>query len=123
MKMEIKSYKDLIVWQKAMNIAKGIYIIVGRLPKEEVYALSSQMRRAAVSIPSNIAEGHTRNSTKEYLQFLAIANGSRAELETQLLLGVEIGYFLPYEIAELTEQLEEVGKMLNTLKKSLTPNP
>ena len=81
-----KSYRELIVWQKSMELAEKVYLLVKALPKEETYALSDQMRRAAVSIPSNIAEGHARQSQKEFLQFLCIARGSRAELETQLLL-------------------------------------
>lgn len=121
--MDIKSYRDLIVWQKAMHVAKCTYIVVKKLPKEEMYALANQMRRAAISIPSNIAEGKTRNSTKEFIQFLAIANGSRAELETQLLLCVEIGYLTTPEIQELTHRLEEVGKMLHSLQKALLSNP
>ncbi|MDR0305512.1 MAG: four helix bundle protein [Chitinispirillales bacterium] len=84
--MGIKSYQELIVWQKAMDLAKEIYFLVKKLPKMEMFSLSDQMRRAVVSIPSNIAEGQARNSTKELIRFSAIANGSKAELETQLLL-------------------------------------
>ena len=89
---KIDSYKDLIVWQRAMDIAKGVYKIAKLLPKDELFVLSSQMRRAAISIPSNIAEGQARNSSKEFRNFLSVAKGSAAELETQLLLCVEIGY-------------------------------
>ena len=91
-------FKDLIVWQKSMALTKEIYVLVKRLPKEELYALSDQMRRAAVSIPSNIAEGQGRTSPKEFAHFLSIANGSKAELETQLLLCVELGYLESQEI-------------------------
>ena len=80
--MDAKSYKDLLVWQKAMLAAKMIYLLIKQLPQEELFALSNQIRRAAISIPSNIAEGQARNSTKEFLQFLSIAKGSKAELET-----------------------------------------
>ena len=86
--MDIKSYKDMIVWQKAMELAIEIYKLVKLLPKEETYALSDQMRRAAVSIPSNIAEGQSRSGTKEFVQFLSIAKGSNAELFTQLLMAL-----------------------------------
>ena len=118
--MVVKSYQDLIVWQKAMNVATMIYSLVKKLPKEELFALSDQMRRAAVSIPSNIAEGQARNSTREFLQFLAIARGSKAELETQLLLCVQVNYLAPTDISEVMEQLQEVGKMLHALTKTLT---
>ncbi len=111
-----------MVWQKAMDVAKQIYLLVRELPKEETYALSDQMRRAVVSIPSNIAEGQARNSTKEFAHFLSIANGSRAELETQLLLCVGIGYFSEDEVSEVMTQLQEIGKMLNKLSSKLTNN-
>jgi len=86
--VEVMNYQDLIVWQKAMELAEIVYVLARKLPKEELFALSDQMRRAAISIPSNIAEGHARNSTKEFIQFLSIAKGSTAEIETQLLLCV-----------------------------------
>ncbi|MBR0150966.1 MAG: four helix bundle protein [Synergistaceae bacterium] len=108
-----------MVWQKAMKAARLIYSLVKKLPKEELYSLSDQMRRAAVSIPSNIAEGQARSSTKDFLHFLSIANGSRTELETQLLLCVEIGYLKEQEISEVWGILQEVGKMLHTLSKTL----
>lgn len=105
-----------------MDVAGSVYILIRKLPKEEQYALSDQMRRAAISIPSNIAEGQARNSTKEFIQFLAIANGSKAELETQLLLCERIGYFTGSDISGVIDQLQEVGKMLTALIKSLTTN-
>ena len=121
--MSVKSYRDLLVWQKAILAAKMVYWLVKRLPREELFALSSQMRRAAISIPSNIAEGHARNSTKEFLQFLSIAKGSKAELETQLILCVEINYLSPDDIAPIMALLEEIGRMINSLIASLTPKP
>ena len=121
--MNIRSYRDLVVWQKAIFVAKLVYTLVKRLPREELFALSSQMRRAAISIPSNIAEGHARNSTKEFLQFLSIAKGSKAELETQLILCVEINYLSAVDIAPIMFLLEEIGKMINSLITSLTPKP
>src|SRR5574344_2191810 len=116
--MAVQNYQELIVWQKAMEMTKQIYLVVKKLPKEELYALSDQMRRAAISIPSNIAEGQARNSTKEFLQFLAIATGSKAELETQLLLCVKVGYLADTDISEAMQMLQEVSKMLNALSKS-----
>ena len=118
----IKDYKDLIVWQKAMEAAAEIYKLVKRLPKEEMYALSDQMRRAAISIPSNIAEGQARNSSKEFNQFLAIAKGSKAELETQLLLCVKVGYLTDNDIASAINLLIEIGKIINTLQQKLITN-
>jgi len=116
----IKDFKDLIVWQKAMDLVEEVYRLVKKLPKEELFALSDQMRRSAISIPSNIAEGQGRNSTKEFIQFLAIAKGSKSELETQLLLCVKINYLNNSEIETAINLIQEVGKMLNSLQKSLT---
>lgn len=119
-----KTFKDLIVWQKAMELAVGVYSIVRFLPKEETYALSDQIRRAVVSVPSNIAEGHARQTPKEFVQFLCIARGSRAELETQLLLAKTLGYFecVPAQQLERVFQLsDEVSRMLYTLTKNKEP--
>lgn len=118
----IKDFKDLIVWQKAMELVAEVYRLVKQLPKEELSALSDQMRRSAISIPSNIAEGQGRNSTKEFIQFLAIAKDSKAELETQLLLCVKINYLINSDIETAINLIQEVGKMLNALQKSLTTN-
>ncbi|MCK0131596.1 four helix bundle protein [Flavobacteriaceae bacterium F08102] len=118
----IKDFKDLIVWQRAMELVTEVYRLVKKLPKEERFALSDQIRRSAISIPSNIAEGQGRNSTKEFIQFLSIAKGSKAELETQLLLCVKVTYLTNLEIEKATNLIQEVGKMLNALQKSLTTN-
>ena len=115
----IKDFKDLIVWQKAMELVAEVYILVKKLPKEELFALSDQMRRAAISTPSNIAEGQGRNSSKEYVRFLAFAKGSKAELETQLLLCVKINYLNILEIETAINLIHEIGKMINALQKSL----
>ena len=121
-----KSFKDLIVWQKAMDLAVEVYALVKFLPKEETYALSDQMHRAAVSIPSNIAEGHARQTQKEFVQFLCIARGSRAELETQLMLAKRLGYFesVPKQQLERVFQLaDEVSRILYKLTANgLTAN-
>jgi four helix bundle protein len=116
----IQNYTDLTVWQKAMDLTAQVYDITKKMPKEEVYGLTSQMRRAAVSIPSNIAEGQARHSKKEFIHFLKIAQGSKAELETQLLLCVRIGYFADTDISDMLNLLQEIGKMLTTLSAKLT---
>ena len=116
---KIKNYRDLVVWQKAMDLTTMLYQIVRKLPKEETYALSDQMRRAAISIPSNIAEGFGRNSTKEYTHFLYITKGSVCELETQLMLCVRIEYLTEIEIQPIMILLEEIGKMIATITKNL----
>jgi four helix bundle protein len=113
------SYQELIVWQKAMDLVVEIYNVTKRLPKEEIYSLTNQMRRAVISIPSNIAEGQERNSPKEFIQFLSIAQGSRAELETQLQICLKIGYLTDTDISEAMLKLKEIGKMLNVLKKKV----
>ncbi|MCL2798299.1 MAG: four helix bundle protein [Firmicutes bacterium] len=117
--MYIKNFQEMVVWQKAMDVAKSIYLLVKKLPKEEVFSLSDQMRRSAVSIPSNIAEGQARNSTKEFMHFIAVAKGSEAELKTQLLLCVKVGYLSEADISEAIDLLIEVGKMLTALTKKL----
>ena len=116
--MAWKNYQELIVWQKAMDVAAEIYHIVKKLPKEECFSLSDQMRRAAVSIPSNIAEGQARSSKKEFIHFLSIALGSKSELETQLLLSVKVGYLLDSEIEKAIGLLAETGKLLTALIRS-----
>ena len=118
----IKDFKDLILWQRAMDLVVEVYNLVKRIPKEELLALSDQIRRAVISIPSNIAEGQGRNSSKEFIHFLSIAKGSKAELETQLLLCVRINYLTESEIEKAMSLIEEVGKMLNSLQKKLTTN-
>lgn len=118
----MQGYKDLLVWQKSMQLVKEIYIITKLLPKEEMYALCNQMHRAAISIPSNIAEGHSRNSDKELIQFLYIARGSKAELETQLDIGIMLGYFSDSHVAQAVELCNEVGKMLNSFIAKLKAN-
>ena len=103
-----------------MDLVVVVYRLVKSLPRTEDYALSSQMRRAVVSIPSNIAEGQARNSTKEFANFLSIAKGSNAELETQIELGVRLGYFRPEEVEVPLSLAEEVGRMLTSLITKLT---
>ncbi len=116
----MKSYKDLIVWKKSIDLVTEVYELVKMFPKEELYALSNQIRRAAVSIPSNIAEGHDRNSDKEFCQFLCIARGSLAELETQLIIAGNLNYVTEENVNRILQSCEEVGKMLNALIKRAT---
>ena len=115
----IRDFKDLIVWKKSMELVEEVYCLVKKLPKEELFALSDQIRRSAISIPSNIAEGQGRNSVKEFIHFLAIAKGSKAELETQLLLCVKINYLNNSDIENAINLIQEIGKMLNALQNSL----
>ena len=109
-KIKTKSFKDLIVWQKAYQLVLEIYKITNEFPQRETYGLMQQMRRAAISIPSNISEGYGRQHTKEYRQFLAMAYGSLAELETQYLLSIDLRYISKNEVIE--GLLKEVGSML-----------
>lgn len=120
--MKGKNYRELLVWQKAMQAAEDTYNIVKTLPKEEMFALSDQMRRAAVSIPSNIAEGNARGTNKETVHFLYIAQGSRAELETQLELCRRIGYITEKDLQYMLAQTQEIGSMLAGLIRPLTSN-
>lgn len=117
--MALQSYKEFTVWQKSMDLTVEIYKLVKLLPKEETYALSDQMRRAVVSIPSNIAEGQGRNHTKEFVNFLSIAKGSKSELETQLQICIRLNYFTEQEAANALNLCNEVGKMLSTLIKKI----
>ena len=116
------NYKDLIVWQKSMSLVVEVYKLVKFLPKEETYALSDQMRRAVISIPSNIAEGHGRNSTREYIQFLSVARGSCFELDTQINACVRVEYLTEDDVKVSFNFLNEIIKMLNTLISKLKSN-
>lgn len=110
-----QSYRDLIVWQKAMSLAKDIYRVTKLFPRDELYGLTSQLRRAAVSVPSNIAEGQARFSTKEFHHFLALARGSLVEIETQLMLVTDLGYATTNEATRLLGMTPEIGRLLNRL--------
>jgi four helix bundle protein len=112
-----KSHRDLIVWQKALELAKVIHVTILGFPKHELFGLTPQLRRASVSIASNIAEGAARASTKEFLHFIHIARGSHAEAETQLLLAVNIGYLA--DLKAVQRHLEEVGKLINAVISGL----
>ena len=114
------SYRDLHVWQRSMQLVKEVYACIRSLPKEEMFALSQQIRRAAISIPSNIAEGYGRRSAKDYTRFLTIAMGSKYELETQLMICVSLGYLSEGDIEPAMDLCDQIGKMLNTLLTRLT---
>lgn len=117
--MAIKHYKDLSVWQKSMDLAVEIFKVVKFLPKEELYGLSDQMRRAVVSVPSNIAEGQQRSSTKDYIRFLHIAKGSLGELETQIMLCERLEYLRKEKTNQLIGQCIEIQRMISGLISSL----
>ena len=117
--MKTSDFRELKVWQKSMDIAVDIYALVKTFPVEEKFALGDQIRRSVVSIPSNIAEGHNRNSTKDYIRFLSISRGSLAELQTQLILCKRIGYLLEHDFSKIYVRLVEIDKMLTALINSL----
>ena len=114
-----RSYRDLNVWKLSIELVKDIYHVTTKFPPVEIYGLTNQLRRAAISIPSNIAEGQGRNSFKEFKQFLAIALGSLAELETQLIISHEIGYLNREDSSKLSAALDNIRKMLKALANSL----
>lgn len=116
---KIKSYRDLIVWQKAKSVAVLVYKLTEDFPQTDLYGLTSQMRRAAVSIASNIAEGHGRGTKKEFHHFLHIAYGSGAELETQFEIALELGKLKQGEYEEALGMLDEVMRMLNALMRKV----
>jgi len=113
------SYTKLDVWQKSMDVVSSIYSLTKSFPKEELYTLTSQMRRAAISIPSNIAEGRSKRTTREFMRFVNIACGSTAELETQIRIGERLGYLSSNQSRPLLEELAYIGRMLNKLFSSL----
>lgn len=115
-----RHYKELQVWQKGMALAKIVYQLTKRFPDSERFGLTSQMRRAAVSVPSNIAEGQARHGTREFLQFLSHASGSLAELETQVLLSIELGFCKQPDVAQLNACIEELQKMLAAIRQKLS---
>ena len=121
----MKSYKELIIWRKSVDLAKLIYSISSEFPQKEQYILTSQINRCAISVPSNIAEGWSRNSTKEFINFLYISRGSLAELETQTIIAKELGYLTDDKLIKIQEYINELGKMLHVtivkLKERLTP--
>jgi four helix bundle protein len=116
-----RKHHQLLAWQQAIVLVKSVYEATAKFPKEELYLLTSQMRRCAVSVPSNIAEGAARSGSREFLQFLGIARGSLSELETQVLIAKELGYLKNYDA--LAEQIDSVFRLLGGLINSLRKTP
>ncbi|MFO1242664.1 MAG: four helix bundle protein [Rickettsiales bacterium] len=119
--MTILSYQDLDVWKKSRLLVKEVYLATQDFPKTEIYALTQQIQRAAISIPSNIAEGRCRSSKKEFTYHLRVATGSLAELETQLILACDLQFLSREKLEELTHKTAEISRMLNGLLRSLEP--
>ena len=118
--MSIRSYRDLEVWQKAMDLVVECYRVAERFPKTETYGLTSQLQRAAVSIPANIAEGHGRSHTREYLHHISIAYGSLMEVETHLQIASRLSYLDNSSLQILLDKSAEIGRMLNGLMRKLS---
>jgi four helix bundle protein len=118
--MKVKNYQELIVWQRAMDLVEDVYRSSKDFPREEIYALTSQIRRAAVSIPSNIAEGQGRRTTSDFLRHLSIAYGSLREVETQILIARRLKYIAQARLEEVMNRAGEVGRLLNGLMNSLS---
>jgi four helix bundle protein len=112
-------FRDLVLWQKAMALAFTAYRATRSLPRDEAFGLTSQIRRAAVSVPSNVAEGSARRTTRDYLAFLHVSRGSLAELRTQLLIAHEVGFFTDADLRSLETQVDEVGRLLNAVIRGL----
>jgi len=118
---KVKSYRDLLIWQSGISLVKSVYELTSNFPKQEVYGLADQMRRSAVSIPSNIAEGQARQSTGDFKRYLYIALGSAAELDTQVVIAEELGY-ISQQVADNTGiKITEIRKMTHTLISKLPP--
>ena len=121
---EIKSYKDLLIWQKGIKIVTMVYHLTNSFPKEELFALTNQLKRAAVSIPSNISEGFGRNTDKSFSHFLDISRGSLYELETQLIIAREIGFITDEKLFnQILNEVEEESKMINSFSISVIKPP
>jgi four helix bundle protein len=115
-----QNYKDLLVWQKGIALAKVVYRLTQRFPAEEKFGLVAQMRRAAVSIPSNLAEGQARHTSGEFVQFISHAEGSSAELDTQLILAVELDFCTKTTALPIYELIAEIRRMLNALRRAVS---
>ena len=115
----VSSFRDLRVWQASMNLVENIYRLTSSFPKQEMYGLSSQIQRAAVSVPSNLAEGHTRESTKEYLHHISMSQASLAELETQLEIAFRLKYLDQIQLKSTLELVSAIGRQLFALRNAL----
>jgi four helix bundle protein len=116
---KVSHFRELHVWQRGMDIVEAVYRVSAAFPKSELYGLTGQVRRAAVSVPSNVAEGHTRASTKEYLNHVSMAQGSLAEVETQMEIAARLGYLASADLSTLLEQTAVLGKQLYALRDAL----
>ena len=115
----MKSFRELRVWQKGMDLVETVYLLTQDFPKQEIYGLTSQVRRAAISVPSNIAEGHTREHLKEYLHHLSMAQASLAEVETQVEIASRLNYLASDRLSELLREISSLGKQLYALRNAL----
>jgi len=122
-KIPLKSFRDLIVWQRSIDLVEAVYLLVGQFPGYEVYGLRKQMQRAAVSVPSNIAEGYGRRHKGEYLHYLSIAQGSLQELETQMEIALRLRFQTREDAEDALVLIDEVGRMLYALQRSLDGSP
>jgi len=116
---EVKSFRDLRIWQRAMDLVPAVYRLLDKLPREEKYGLAEQVRRAVVSVPANIAEGHARKHTKEFLQHLSIARGSLAELLTLLLVAERLNYLAAEDVTRIEQQIADLAMPMNGLIRRL----
>ncbi|MBA3711645.1 MAG: four helix bundle protein [Pyrinomonadaceae bacterium] len=117
--MAINSFRDLRVWQAGMDLVEQVYHVTQAFPKHEIYGLTSQIQRAAVSVPSNIAEGHTREHSKEYLHHFSIAQASLAEVETQMEIAARLKYLPPEQLSQILERISSLGRQLYALRNAL----
>ncbi len=116
----VQSFKELLVWQRSFDLANLLMSLSASFPKEHRYGLTAQLLRCAVSVPSNIAEGYNRKSTKEYINFLSIAYGSLAELETQILIAIEQSFMNDMQSKELLDEIDQISRMLRSMMQKLT---
>jgi four helix bundle protein len=114
-----RSYRDLLVWQKGIALVKAVYMLSQRFPADERFGLTAQIRRAAVSAPSNIAEGQARHTTREFIRFISNAEGSVAEVDTQLVIAVELNFCTSHDAESMFAMIEELRRMLNGLRRKL----
>jgi four helix bundle protein len=119
LKVKLRDYTELVAWQKAMDFVEAVYQASKTFPKDELFGLTSQVRRAAVSIPSNIAEGQSRRSSREFLQFLSIARGSLSEVETQLVISKRLNYLSREQLTDLQHKSAELGRVINGLTNAI----
>ena len=117
--MTVRNYQELIAWQKAMDLVDAVYEVVGKFPREELYGLTAQLKRAVISVPSNIAEGQGRRTTKDFVHFLYISYGSLREVETQLMIGARQKFMADDRLQPLLDRTAEVGRIINGLIRSL----